>query len=347
MNSMPHQNMSHQQWLDQVVEETLEPELPICDPHHHLWDHRTGMQGAVGARYLLDEILEDVNSGHNIVSTIFIECGTMFSKDGPDEMKPINETLFVGGIAAMSASGTYGKTEIAKGIIGTAYLTLGDPVAEVLDAQIVAGAGRFKGIRQAASWDASPDVGNHRTEPKPGLYLDPVFREGFKHLATHDLTYEGWCYHHQIPELTDLARAFPDTRIILDHFGGPVGIGPYRGREEEVFAEWKKSVAELASCPNVYAKLGGLAMDVNGYDWHERPKPPSSEEFMQATRHYYEETIRLFGVERCMFESNFPVDKLSASYHTVWNSFKRLAADYSPDEKARLFHDTAVEVYRL
>jgi predicted TIM-barrel fold metal-dependent hydrolase len=173
------------------------------------------------------------------------------------------------------------------------------------------------------------------------------FRSGFKHLGPRNLSFEVWCCHEQIPEATDLARAFPDTIIVLDHFGGPLGIGPYAGKQDEVFADWKQKMAELAKCPNVMAKLGGLNMDVNGYHWEDRPLPPSSSELAEATRHYFEHTIELFGVERCMFESNFPVDKLSCDYTVLWNSFKLMTQGYSADERAALFHDTAVRVYRL
>ena len=331
-------------WLARSVEATLEPELPICDPHHHLWDFR---RDGVAPRYLIDEFLEDLASGHNIVSTVFVECGTMFRADGPDELRPIGETEFAAGIAAMSESGQYGSTRIAAGIVGTAWLELGDAIAGVLDRQIAAADGRFRGIRQGAAWHESPDVPNHRTEPPPDMYLDRRFREGFRHLAPRGLSFEGWCYHPQIPALADLARAFPDTTIVLDHFGGPLGTGPFTGRQNEVFAEWKRSIGPLAECPNVFAKLGGIAMVVNGFGWHEREAPPTSEALMEATRRYYEHTIERFGVERCMFESNFPVEKVSCSYNVLWNSFKRLTANYSATERALLFHDTAARVYRL
>ena len=335
---------THSEWLAQVEEETLEPDLPICDPHHHLWEFKTEH---TQPRYLLDEILEDVNSGHNVVSTVFIECGAMFRKDGPEAMKCVNETEFVKGIAAMSASGLYGNCRVAKGIIGTCDLKIGDAAADVLDAQIAAGGGRFKGIRLGMAWNEHPEVGNHRTNPPGDLVLRDDFRSGFKHLAPRNLSYEAWCYHPQIPDVTSLARAFPDTIIILDHFGGPIGIGPYKGRQDEVFADWKKSIDELSTCQNVMAKLGGIAMAVNGFDWHERPKPPGSQEFMEATRHYYEYMIEKFEPDRCMFESNFPVDKLSCSYNLLYNSFKRLTKDYSASEKAKLYHDVATRVYSL
>lgn len=333
-------------WLDLTWEETLEPDLPIIDPHHHLWDARAG--NYVQKRYLLDDMLADVNSGHNITQTVFIECGAMFREDGPEHLRCVGETEFVNGIAAMCASGLYGKTRIAAGIVGTAPLRQGDkPSAEALDAQITAGNGRFRGIRVGATWDPSPAVENHRTEPPQGMYGDTTFRAGFQHLAPRELTFEAWCYHTQIPELTDLAKAFPDTTIILDHFGGPIGVGPYAGREDEVFEAWRAAIGPLSECPNVMAKLGGLVMKVNGFGWENQPKPPSSQELMERTRRYYEHTIEKFGVERCMFESNFPVDKIACSYNVLWNSFKRLVADYSAAEKAALFHDTAARIYRL
>ncbi len=331
-------------WLALTVEAPLEPALPICDPHHHLWDFQTTR---VHPRYLLDEILADVHSGHNVVSTVFIECGAMFKAAGPEAMRPIGETEFVNGIAAMSASGNYGAVRVAAGIIGTADLRLGDAVAAVLDAQLVAGGGRFRGIRLGATWDASDAVPNHRTNPPQGLFLRADFRAGFAHLAPRKLTFEAWCYHHQLPDVTSLARAFPDTTIILNHFGGPIGVGPYAGKADEVYAQWRAHLDELATCENVVAKLGGINMEVNGFGWHAQPRPPTSQELMEATRRYYDYTLEKFGVDRCMFESNFPVDKVTCSYPVLWNSFKRLTAGYSADEKAKLFHDTAARVYRL
>ena len=335
---------AHAAWLAQITEDSLEPDLPICDPHHHLWDLRPGR---IAPRYLLDEILEDLNSGHNVVSTVFIECGSMFKPDGPEALRPVGETEFVNGIAAMSASGIYGASRVAAGIVGTANLRLGDAVGDVLDAQIEAGCGRFRGIRLGGTWDPHSDIPNHRTDPPEGMFLRGDFRAGFAHLGRRDLTFEAWCYYHQIPQAMDLARTFPDTTIILDHFGGPIGVGPYAGRADEVFAAWRANIDRLAACPNVVAKLGGINMEVNGFGWHEQPRPPTSQELLDATRRYYEYTIEKFGVDRCMFESNFPVDKASCSYTVLWNSFKRLTTGFSADEKAKLYHDTAARVYRL
>ena len=336
---------SNEEWLDLVKEEIIEPDLPICDPHHHLWDRNSHQP--IQPRYLLDEILEDINGGHNIVSTVFIECGAMFKTDGPEHMKPVGETEFVNGIAAMSASGIYGNAKISAGIVGTVDLTIGELSGEVLDAHIAAGGGRFRGIRRAVAWDAADVIRNHRTEPPAGLLLQEKFRRGFAELGPRGMTFEAWCYHPQIAEVTDLARAFPDTTIILDHFGGPLGTGPYAGKANEVFETWKPLIRELATCENVFAKLGGINMDVNGFAWHEKPNPPSSAALADATRRYYDYAIEAFGANRCMFESNFPVDKLSCSYQVVWNTFKRITSGATATEKAALFHDTATKVYSL
>jgi predicted TIM-barrel fold metal-dependent hydrolase len=271
----------------------------------------------------------------------------MYKADGPEAMRVIGETEFVNGIAAMSASGLYGPSRIAAGIVGMVDLTLGDAVAPVLEAHIQAGGGRFRGIRHIVAWDAAGAAIINRPMPAPHLYLDATFRQGFAQLAHYRMSFEAWCYHPQLGELTDLARAFPAITIILNHFGGPLGVGPYVGKRDEVFTQWRQAITELASCNNVVAKLGGINMDINGFGWHERNRPPTSQELLEATRPYYEHTIEQFGVDRCMFESNFPVDKLSCSYNVLWNAFKRLSAAYSAAEKACLFHDTAARVYRL
>jgi L-fuconolactonase len=331
-------------WLERTREEALEPDLPIIDPHHHLWDFRTDF---VDTRYLLDEFLADLSGGHNIVSTVFIECRAMYRADESDPMRMVGETEFVNGIAAMSASGQYGPTRIAAGIVGRADLALGDAVSEILETHIAAGCGRFRGIRHAASWDKHDDIRNAHTDPPQGLLGDAKFRQGFARLAPLNLSFEGWFYHTQISELTDLARAFPDTPIILNHFGGPLGIGPYAGKREEIMVQWRKDIAELATCENVVAKLGGINMKVNGFGWHDMEAPPSSEVLAKATRPYYDHCIEHFGPDRCLFESNFPVDKVSCSYTVLWNAFKHIAAGFSADEKAKLFHDTAARVYRV
>lgn len=331
--------MDQAEWLDQVREDIVEPELPICDPHHHLWDFPD-------SRYLLDELLADVRSGHNVVSTVFVECASMYRADGPEPMRPVGETEFVNGIAAMSASGGYGDIRACAGIVGFADLTLGAAVGEVLDAHM-ARSERFRGIRHAAGWDADERVRNSHTRPPRGLLLEPAFRDGMRELAARGLSFDAWLYHPQIAELTDLARAHPDVTIVFDHFGGPLGIGPYAGQREEIFQRWRQDVAALAECPNVVAKLGGLVMPINGFEFHKRDRPPGSDEIVAATGRYYRHAIDCFGVERCMFESNFPVDKRSCSYPVLWNAFKKLVADASADEKRWLFHDSACRAYRL
>ena len=331
--------MDQMTWLDQVTEEIVEPEREICDPHHHLWDHPQ-------SRYLLDELLADTGSGHNVVSTVFVECSSMYRARGPEALKPVGETEFVNGVAAMSASGGFGEMRACCGIVSYANLCLGSAVGEVLDAHMAASS-RFRGIRHAAGWDASDEVRNSHTFPPQHLYLDAKFREGFAELGKRGLSFDAWLYHTQIAELTDLASAFPDTTIIFDHFGGPLGIGPYAGKQEEIYPEWQQSITRLAECPNVFPKLGGLVMPLNGFGFHKKDKPATSAEVVAATGHYYRHAIDCFGVERCMFESNFPVDKQSCSYHVLWNAFKKMVADASEDEKRALFHDSACRAYRL
>lgn len=334
----------NQDWLELRTEEVIEPQLPICDPHHHLWDER---DGATQPCYMLDEILDDISGGHNIVSTVFIECGAKFKQQGDEAFRCVGETEFVNDIAGRSASGAHGPARVAAGIIGTVDLRIGDLSADVLDAHIEAANGRFRGIRLGALWHKMPNVRNHRINPPEHMLLHDDFRIGFKHLAPRNLSFEIWCCHPQIPDATDLARAFPDTVIVLDHFGGPLGIGPYEGKMDEVFEDWKGMIGELASCPNVVAKLGGLNMEINGYGWETRALPPSSDEHAVAGRRYFEHMIEIFGADRCMFESNFPVDKFSISYTTLWNSAKKISKGYSASERAAMFHDTAARVYSL
>jgi L-fuconolactonase len=323
------------EWLGKLREEILEPDLPIVDPHHHLWDHP-------GSRYLLDELLDDVNSGHNIVATVFIQCGSGYRTSGPEEMRCIGESEFVRGIAE-EADRRAGKTRICAGIVSFADLRLPD-VDAVLEGQIEAAGGRFRGIRQIAAHDPAI-VGASSYVPPPGLMEDRDFRRGLKRLPAHDLTFEAWIYHPQIKTLSEVARSCPAVKIVLNHFGGPLGVGPYN--RAEVFPQWRADIRELASCPNVYVKLGGLAMIVNGFDFHSAPLPPSSGEMANAWRPYVETCIDNFGADRCMFESNFPVDKGACSYPVLWNAFKRFAAGASASEKADLFAGTASRFYQL
>jgi predicted TIM-barrel fold metal-dependent hydrolase len=329
-------------WLALHREDIIEPELEIVDPHHHLWDFARH-------RYLLHELLADTGSGHDIVQTVFIECTACYRADAPAALKPVGETEFVNGVAAMAASGAYGKTRVAAGIVGMADLTLGAKVEEVLAAHVAAGGGRFRGIRHTAGWqDKTPEVHNSHTNPPPHLYRDHAgFRAGFAVLGRMGLAFDAWLYHPQLDDLIDLARAFPDQPIVLDHVGGPLGVGWYADKRAEIFADWRRQMVELARSPNVFVKLGGLGMRINGFAFDQRERPPTSQELADAWRPYVETCIAAFGPARCMFESNFPVDKISGSYATYWNAFKRLAAGASAGEKAMLFRDTARRFYKL
>jgi predicted TIM-barrel fold metal-dependent hydrolase len=329
-------------WLARTREEILEPDLPIIDPHHHLWDFPTH-------RYLLPDLLADTGSGHRIEATVFIECTACYRANGPPELRTLGETEFVNGIAAMSASNAYGPTRVAAGIVGLVDLTVGARAEEILRAHMAAAGPRFKGIRHAAGWeDKEPSIHNSHTDPPRHLYRDHVkFREGFTTLGKLGLSFDAWLYHPQIPDLVSLARAFPEQPVVLDHVGGPLGLGWYSGKRDEIFAGWKRDIVELARCPNVSIKLGGLGMRINGFQFHHRAQPPSSQDLAEAWRPYIETCIEAYGPGRCMFESNFPVDKISGSYAVYWNAFKRLAAGASPDEKAALFRDTARRFYRL
>ena len=293
-----------QDWLDKRREEIIEPDQPIVDPHHHMWERP-------GNRYLFPDLLADVGSGHNIVATCFEECREMYRADGPQELKSLGETEFVNGIAAMSASGKYGKTRCIAGIIGNV------------------------------------DLGSACQVAPEGLYRDRNFREGFAGLAALGLSFDAWLFHTQLGDVVDLARAFPQATMVLNHVGGALAIGPYAGKGEEAFAEWRTAVREIAACPNVYVKVGGLGMKLTGFTFFENGMPPSSQDLEQAWRPYVETCITAFGPQRSMFESNFPVDKGMCSYPVMWNAFKRIAAGCSADEKKALFSGAATKAYRL
>ena len=327
-------------WLDRRREPALEPELPIIDPHHHLWDRPDW-------RYLLDDLLADTNTGHNILATVYVQARAMYRAAGPEEMKPVGETEFVNGVAAMCASGTYGKIRAAAGIVGHADLTLGDQVEPVLAALARAGGERFRGIRHITAWDADASILNPSYRPPRGLMGEAKFRDGFRTLGRLGLSFDAWLYHPQIDDVTALARACPGTRIVLNHVGGPVGIGPYAGKHKEIFPGWAASIKALAACDNTFVKLGGLGMRIGGFGFEERPEPPSSRTLADTWRPYIETCIAAFGANRAMFESNFPVDKGSYSYPVFWNACKLLAKGASADEKRELFAGTAARFYRL
>ncbi len=329
----------HQAWLDQVEEEIVDPARAIVDPHHHLWRH-PGL-----SPYLLDDLWADTGSGHNIEKTVFMECGAEYRSEGPDPLRSLGEVEFVVDLAAQSAQGGEGRAEIAA-LVSHVDLRLAD-VEDVLAQHCETSRGLFRGIRHAGARDENKKDLMIPGRAPEGLYEDPDYRRGVALLGRLGQSFDTWHYHHQNPAFAELARAVPDTPMVLDHFGTPLGVGPYAGRREEIFEQWQKDVAEIAQCENVYAKLGGLAMPDNGFGWMGREKPPSSDEFVAVQSRYYLHMIECFTPARCMFESNFPVDKFSLSYPVLWNGLKKIVADFSEDEKDSLFRGTATEVYRL
>lgn len=337
----PHVHKDNSAWRALLREEIIDPQRPIIDAHHHLWERP-------GQRYLFPEFIADAQAGHNIRASVFVECGAYYRKGGPEMMTRLGEVEFANGMAAIGASQAYGVTQVAAGIVGTADLTYGSAIAELLDAQIETASHRFRGIRLITKWDADPALNNGRYLIPPGLLGDTDFRAGFKELDSRDLSFDSMIYHHQIPELTALARAFPNTRIILNHIGGLISkTRTYVLREAEETEHWKRAMRELAQCPNVFVKLGGLGMSYLGFGFNEYERPAQSQVLAEAWGSLFEYCIEQFGCERCMFESNFPPDRESADYHVIWNAFKRIVASYSDAEKNQLFFATAANVYRL
>jgi predicted TIM-barrel fold metal-dependent hydrolase len=329
-----------QEWTNQRHESALEPALAIIDPHHHVWDDSRG-------RYLMHELAADTNSGHNIVATVYIEAGSMYRADTSETMSPVGEIEFANGIAAMSASGAFGNTRHCAGIIGHADLMLGHQVKPVLEAMIAAGNGRFRGIRHSVVWDTGNAARFGRRQSPRHQLLDPTYRQGFAQLQPLGLSFEAWLFHPQLSELANLLEAFPQTNVILNHVGGLLGIPPHDGNRDEVFAIWKNNLQQLAKFPNLTVKVGGLGMLYCGWDFHLRDLPPTSLDLAQAWKPYVEACIEIFGVDRCMMESNFPVDKQSCGYEILWNALKRITTHYSEQEKKSLYHDTAARVYRI
>ena len=339
-NAYRHREEVHA-WARQREEPPLEPELPIVDPHHHAWDDDNR------GRYLIHELAADVvGTGHNVVATVFIECGTMYRADGPVEMRPVGEVEFANGIAAMSASGGYGKTRLCAGIVGHADMMLGDRAKPVLEALIAAGNGRLKGIRHGLTWDTGDAARYGRREVPRHQMLDPTFRKGFALLEPLGLSFEAWLFHPQLDDVADLLRVFPNTNVILDHAGGLLGLPPHENREES-FKVWRSAIRNLAQFPNLTIKVGGLGMLYCDWNFHLHDVPPSSEEVANVWRPYVEECIAAFGPGRCLMESNFPVDKQSCGYGVLWNALKRITRNYSAAEKAAMYRDTAARIYRL
>ena len=324
-------------WLAQRQEKIIEPGLPIVDAHHHLWGR--------GAGYLLDDLLGDVATGHNVVASVYVQCGHAYRSNGPEELKSVGETEFAALVAERAGQSGCAVRPCA-GIVGWADLRMGDAVESVLQAHVEAGQERFRGIRQLAAHDEHFSASVMSPAPKD-LLVDQAFQRGFARLGAMRLTFEAWVYHHQLHQVAALAAAHPQVPIVLNHFGGPLGIGVYRDQQPEVFARWRADMRLLARHPNIYVKLGGLGMVTSPFRFNEMAVPPSSEELARSWRPWMDTVMEFFDVRRCMFESNFPVDKGMFSYAVMWNAFKRLCAGASVGEKAALFHDTATAFYRL
>ena len=329
-------------WLELTREETLEPDLPICDPHHHFWDFRA--ERIPYQRYLLPELLADLGSGHNVRSTVFIEARSMYRPDGPEELRPVGEVEFVQGLAAAGASGIYGPARPAAAIIGAANLDLGAAVEPVIAALQAASPNRFRGIRAHCGYDPHPEIESRAIPERMG---QDDFRAGARILAQKGLLLELTAYFHQAEEMAALAQAVPDLPLIFNHIGGLLRIGPYAHRDDEVLAQWRRGIDAVAACPNIYMKLGGVGQPRYGFDWHEGNKPIGSAALAADLSPLLGYCIEKFGPQRCMFESNFPVDKVSYSYKVLFNAFKRLSAGYTTADRAALFHDTAVKLYGI
>jgi L-fuconolactonase len=341
-----------------MTEAILEPDLPIIDPHHHLWDLRpllpafpeprhAFLETIAGAPYYtFDQLHADTHSGHNVIGTVFMECGAFYDPGRGDAFKPVGEVEFVNGVAAQGASGLYGDYRPCAAIVGHADLSLGAKAGEVLDA-LQAASPRFVGIRHAAAWDADPEVLGAPFHAPEGLYRDATFREGFAELGKRGLTFDAWLLEPQLGDVLDLARAFPEQPIVLDHCGTPLGIASYRGKLPEHFDRWRTSIRAIGECPNVSVKLGGLAMAFCGMPEEGPVKGLGSKELAEQWKPYIETCIEAFGASRAMFESNYPVDRWGATYPLLWNAFKRLASGASDAEKHDLFAGTAARVYGI
>ena len=325
------------EWLGPLKEDIIDPEREIIDPHHHLWHHPATL-------YDLDNLWSDTGSGHNVIQTVFVECGSSYREDGPDHLRPVGETTFVTERAFLSRDNPQQAT--ISGIVARAELTHLQ-LDDILDAHEEAGRGLFRGIRHAGAYAEHPEVLSIPGGAPKDLYEDEAFRKGVARLGERGLTYDTWHYHYQNRSFCELARAVPETMMILDHFGTPLGVGPYASEREAIFETWKEDVAAIAECPNVVAKLGGLAMPDNGFGWDKRPDPPTSDEFVEAQARYYLHMINCLGPERCMFESNFPVDRLSISYPVLWNGLKKIAAGFSNAEQDLMFSGTARRIYQI
>lgn len=329
----------NREWLAGTVEEAIEPELEIVDPHHHLWSVETRY-----GRYELADLRTDTGSGHDVVETVFIDCRANYRQHGPDHLRPVGETEYVAAVA--DESDRTPGVRIAA-IVGHADLRLGAGVDEVLDSHLEAAGGRFRGIRHIGARAGDPAVPESSTAPPAGLYAQPQFRAGARTLAAKGLSFEAWQYHIQLSEVDELAGAVPELPIVVNHIGGPLGIGRFAGRRHEVLAELRVGLERLAARSNVALKLGGIGMTRYGTGWESRDRPPDSDDVVATWGDTLRWCIDTFGPSRCMFESNYPVDGETVGYAVLWNAFKKLSSGYSPAERAELFAGTARRLYRI
>jgi predicted TIM-barrel fold metal-dependent hydrolase len=332
-------------------EPTLEPDLPIIDPHHHLMDMPHAPSGpsphGIPAHYLFANFLADAQSGHDIRATVIVGGAGFARADGPERLRVVGDTEFSNGAAAQSASGKYGRVRVGAGLVGEADLTQGAAVREVLEAHQHAGGGRFRGIRHMTVWSDDPALAPPGKMAPKDLAFHHDFQQGFAQLEPLGLSFDAWCYYTQLDGIGALAKAFPHTTIIMNHCGGPLGSASFAARRQQAYDAWVAALKALAVYPNVYMKIGGLGMWTTGLAAVGAMPPASSSVIAEQERPYIETCIQAFGVERCMFESNYPVEAGVGSYHTVWNVFKRVAAGYSTAEKSALFSTTAAKAYRL
>ena len=334
----PHVPALRPDWLALRREAVVEPSLSIVDAHIHLWDFST-------PPFFGADLVADASSGHDVTASVFIECLMAYAQDGPQELRPVGETRFVASQALHASSARH---QVAAAIMGAADLGLGDAVRPVLEAHVQAGGGRFRGVRTRAAWDADPVAGYGAAASTPeGQLRQESFQQGVRCLGAMELTLDVWLFHPQLADVVALAKACPDVAIAVNHVGGPVGVGCYASKRDEVFANWVASIRELARYPNVYVKLGGLGISRIGFGFDAAPEPLSSDDLARAWGPYVRTCIEAFGPQRALFGSNFPVDKAVCSYTVLWNSFKKITAGYSAAERQCLFTDNARKLYRM
>ena len=342
-NKSPHLPV-RQEWLNQLIEDPILPKIPIIDPHHHLWDVGFG-------RYYIEELLEDINSsGHNIVSTVYIMSSSntkIYSKDGLEEFKPLTEIEFATSEGKRADLIPNNRVKVNASIVGSVDLTYGNKLQPVLEKAVNISEGRLKGIRMLLASHTDPRISSGAVKSDLGLMLHPNFIDGAKCVQDANLSLDFWIYHTQLNEMEKIARALPDLTIILNHIGGPIHIGEYEGKQAATHREWRSAMMRLSRIPNINVKLGGLGMAVNGAKFHNSKFPPNSVQLSDVWKPWIYETIDMFGFDRCMFESNFPVDKGSCSYGALWNAFKIIAKDMSDDEINKLFSKNAAKIYKI